>query len=90
MAEISALPFNLTASFNIDPIAQDEAIKIVKNQLIGIKGNVIKAQKDASRSGYSADLISSELKYSNEQAENFMEDLRTSMQKMYSSASPAA
>ena len=83
MAEISALPFNLTAAFNIDPIAQDEAIKIVKNQLIGIKGNVIKAQKEASRSGYSADLISSELKYSNEQAENFMEDLRTSMQKMY-------
>lgn len=83
MADLAGLPFNLTASFNIYPVATDEAIKLVKNRAMIIRGNVIKAQKDASEAGYSPDLISSELKYSSEQAEDFMEDLRNSNQKLY-------
>lgn len=83
MADISGLPFNLTASFNIVPIASDEAIKKVRNRTMAIKGNVIKAQKDASKNGYSSDLISSNLKFASEQAENLMDDLRNSEQKLY-------
>lgn len=83
MGEISALPFNFTASFNIEPIAQDRAVKIVQRQLLNIKANVIKAQKNASKEGYSGDLISSDLKYANEQAECLMEDLHSSEQKLY-------
>lgn len=83
MAELSAEPFNLTASFSIEPVAQDKAIKLVQNQLMNIRGNVIQAQKDASKAGYSSDLISSDLKFANEQAEDLMDDLRTSNQKLY-------
>lgn len=83
IADLSALPFNFTASFTIEPISQDKAIKSVKNQLIQIRGNVIKAQKDAAKEGYSGELISSDLKFTNEQAENLMEDLRTGAQNLY-------
>lgn len=83
MADIAGLPFNLTATFNIEPIPQDEAMKMVQMQLLNIRANVIQAQKDASKAGYSGDLISSDLKYSNEQAEYLMEDLRTSAEKLY-------
>lgn len=83
MADLAALPFNFTATFTIEPIAQDVAMKTVKNQLINIRGNVIQAQKDAAKAGYSGELISSDLKFANEQAEDLMDDLRTSNQKLY-------
>ncbi len=83
MSDLSALPFNLTASFHITPITKEDALKKVKQQVMNIRGDVIKAQKDAAKSGYSGDLISSELKYANDQAEELIDELRASEQKAY-------
>lgn len=83
MADLSGLPFNLTASFNIEPIAQDKALKMISRQLTNIRSNVIKAQKDAYRAGYSGDLISPELTFSQNQAEDLLDNMKTGGQKLF-------
>lgn len=83
ISDIADLPFNFTATFNIKPIAQDKALKITSRQNTSIQSNVIQAQKDAYRNGYSGDLISPDLKYASEQSEAFLEDLRTGKQKAF-------
>ncbi len=83
MADLSGLPFNLTATFNIIPIAQDKALKMVSRQLTNIRANVIKAQKDAYKAGYSGDLISPELTYSQNQAEELLDAMKSGGQKLF-------
>lgn len=83
MADLSALPFNLTASFNINPIAQDTAMKMVSHQLTNIRSNVIKAQKDASKAGYDPSLISPELMFAQEQAETLLDSMKVSSERLF-------
>lgn len=83
MAELSTLPFNYIANFNFTPIAPDVAIKKISRQLTNIRADVVKAQKNATKSGYSADLISPNLKFAREQMEFLQDDLRTGIQKLF-------
>lgn len=83
MEEVSSLPFNLTASFHFTPIRQDEAMKMINNQLTNIRSNVVDAQKNASKAGYSADLISPDLQHSREQAQYLLDDMRARNQKVF-------
>lgn len=83
LRDIGALPFNLTASVYLKPIDPDKAIKIIKNQVTNINANVIKAQKNAVKSGFSPELISSDLKFAQEQAEELMSDVRGRDQKTF-------
>lgn len=83
MADLSGLPFNFTASFTIVPISQDKALKQIGHQLTNIRSDVIKAQKDATKAGYSSDLISPELLFSQEQTAALLEDMKTNNQKAF-------
>lgn len=82
-ADLSALPFNFTATFNIDPIAQDEALKMISRQFTNIRSNVIKAQKDAYKAGYSSELISPELTFAQDQAEELLNNMKVGGQKLF-------
>lgn len=83
VAEISDLPFNLTASIYLEPLEQKQAFSIVRNNMVTINGNVIKAQKIATKSGYGHDMISPELLHAQEQAQLLMDDLRSSNQRLF-------
>lgn len=83
MGDISALPFNMVASFTADAKDMDEANKEIKRSMSGIRGNLIEAQKAAFKNGYSGDLVSPDLKYAQEQAEELNDSVRNGDQKMY-------
>lgn len=83
MSDLSALSFNFTASFTICPIPQDKALKFVSHKLTEIRTNIIKAQKDASKAGYSPNLISPELMFTQEQAEILLDEFKTGGQKAF-------
>lgn len=83
IAEISDLPFNLTASIFLNPLDQKKGFSVVRNNMVTINGMVIKAQKVASKSGYSASMISPELQHAQEQVSFLMDDLRSSNQKLF-------
>lgn len=83
MSDLSILPFNYIASFYIKPIAPDTAIKKTSSKLTSIRADVVKAQKNASRNGYSPELISPNLKFAKEQMEYLQSDLRTGQQKLF-------
>lgn len=83
LSEISALPFNLTTSIYLEPIDVDKALSIVKTQMTNINADVIKAQKTAAKEGYGANLISSDLRFAQEQGENLISDLRGRNQKAF-------
>ena len=61
----------------------DSAIKMVKNDIINVNANMIDKQKQASKSGYSVDLINPDLKSAVEEANALLEDLTARNQKMF-------
>lgn len=83
MSDLCSLSFNFVASFNVQPIPMDKAMKMVKEQMTNIRGNVIQAEKNAFKAGYSGDLISPTLKYSQEQAEDLLDEIRDCGQKLF-------
>lgn len=83
MQSVSELPFNMTASFYMEPIAPDKAMKLVNRHLGNIRSNVIDAEKNASKAGYSARLISPDLIHSEEQAQFLLDDMRSRDQSIF-------
>lgn len=83
MAEISDLPFNLTASVYLEPVDQAKAVNIVQTQMTNINMNVLDAEKRMARNGTSTTLISPSLQHSQEQCQFLMDDLRSSNQKCF-------
>lgn len=83
MAEIAALPMNLTASIYYQPLRTDKAVKLLKENLININGNVIEAQKKASAAGYDASLISTDLQEAQAQTKEMLQDITKRNQKMF-------
>lgn len=81
--ELTNLPYNMVTSIMFEPQPQDKAMKMIKNQIVNINSNVIEAQKKASKSGYSADLISPTLRDSSQEAEDLLSDMTTRNQKMF-------
>lgn len=82
-AEISELPFNLTASLTLEPVDITKAQSTIRNHMVTINGNVIKAEKEAAKAGYSNNLISPDLRHAQEQAEFLMDEIRHGNQKIF-------
>jgi len=83
VAELSDFSFNMMLTINIKSIAPDKAIKLVKKQIVGMEANKINYQKRAIKSGYSIDIIPSELEHSLKQADELLDDLLNKNQKMF-------
>lgn len=83
LAELTNTEFKMLTSVNIYPVPMEKAQKLVKAQIVNINANMIERQKSASRSGYSVDLISPELRETQEEAIDLMRSLSAQNQKMY-------
>lgn len=83
LAELTNTEFKMLTSFHIAPIPMETAQKLVKRQIININSNMIERQKMASKSGYSVDLISPELRKAQEEANDLMDSLSSKNQKLF-------
>ena len=83
LAELTNTEFKMLTSLNIYPVPMEKAQKLVKAQIVNINSNLIERQKVATKSGYSVDLISPELREAQEEANNLMHSLSAQNQKMY-------
>ena len=83
MSELNDLPFNLLTTVHFNSMRQDKAMSLIKRQIVNINSNVIDKQKRASKSGYSADLISPELLRAKDEADKTLSDMTSRNQKMF-------
>lgn len=81
--ELSSVSCNMLLSMHYETVNSEDAIKIVRNQMVNINSNVIKSQQRASKNGYSPELIPSALKYSQAEAEELMDAIVNKDQKMF-------
>jgi hypothetical protein len=83
LSELTDCEFPLLTTLNIQPVAQDKGLRLVKKQLTGMQANKIDAEKKAMRAGYSPETISHDLKQSLRQAEELLDDMMNKNQKMF-------
>jgi len=83
MFEICDNDFPVTTTLNIQPVAQDKGLRIVKKQLTGIEKDKIDAEKRAIKAGYSPETIQHSIKDAHAQAEILYDDMLNKNQKMF-------
>ena len=83
LSELVDVEFPLVTTINIQPLAQDKALRLIKRQLTGMEANKIESEKRAVRSGYSPETISHDLKQSLTQAEQLLNEVQNNDQKMF-------
>lgn len=83
LTDLSDLPCNMLTSVVYRPIPTDEAALMVKHQITNINENIVRAQKRAARGNYSSDIMPSELKRAQEEAENLRSDMQSRNQKLF-------
>ena len=75
--------FPVTTTLNIQPVAQEKGLKIVRKQLTGIEKDKQDAEKRAVKSGYSPETIKHSIKDAHAQAEVLYDDMLNKNQKMF-------
>lgn len=83
LAELSRTDCNMLTSLYFEPIEGEKALKLARYQITGINANMVEKQKQASKAGYSPDLISPELRDSAEEAQALFKDLTGKNQKLF-------
>lgn len=83
IAELHELPCHLTTGFHLTAVAQDSAIKMVRNQLVNINSNIIEQQKKAAQKGYSSNIISPDLEASKAETMALLNDITGKNQRLY-------
>lgn len=83
LTELSNMPFNMLLSVHYKAMPQDKSIKLLKNKLVDVNANIVVLQKRASKNGYSADIISPEIKQASEEVESLIGDLTQDNQKLF-------
>lgn len=83
LAEITDMPCRMLTSIHYQPISQDKAVKLLRNQMVNINSNVMTAQTKAAKKGYSGNLISPDLMKSQEETQKLIEAISSRNQKMY-------
>ena len=83
LSDLSGIPCNMMISCTIRAVPSKEASMLVKGQISGINANIMKAQKQAAKSGYSGDLLPSELQRAQEQAKALKDDMVSRNQKLF-------
>ena len=72
-SELTSISCNMLTSVHFDALATDKAIKLIRNQLTSIDGEVAKKQKKLSQDGISPDLLPPMLMKQREEAKKYME-----------------
>ena len=81
--DITSTTIDMSTSMHFTPIPTDLAVKRVKARLRNIDASLLDKQKQASRSGYSVDLISPELRGAHEQTAALLEEISRKSQNMF-------
>lgn len=83
LASIIDLPLPLNVTLHVQPIAQSEALALVKRQIDWMDKEIIDEQMSAVKKGYDFQILPSELKYSKEEAEDLLDHLQNKNQRLY-------
>jgi len=83
LSDICAINANIILTLNVRAIANDKGLKIARHRVNDISADVIEAQKKASKSGYSGELISPRLKLEAEEANELFDDLQKRDQRLF-------
>lgn len=75
--------FPVTTTLNVQPVAQDKGLRIVKKQLTGIQKDKMEAEKRAIKGGYSPETIQHSIIDAYHQAEALYDDMLNKNQKMF-------
>lgn len=81
--DITAVDFDMLLSMNIEQLDTITANNLVQNQLTNAGGKVVEAQKKASASGYSADIINPKLMDDMAEAKELLADMQNRNQKLF-------
>ncbi len=83
LAKIIDLPMPLSVTLHIAPIAQSEAIALVKRQIDWMDKEIIDEQMSAVKKGYDYTILPPELRYSKEEAEELLDFLRNKNERLF-------
>lgn len=83
MADLTATNCNMIVSMNLETVRQDKAVKAVRHQIVNVNSGIQKAQMQASKNGYSMDLLPEDLRQAQDEARNLLTDLTGRNQKMF-------
>lgn len=83
LRDLTDFDFPIITSLNIQPMAQEKAIRMVRKQLTGMEANIIEAQKKAIKAGYDPSMINHDLAHSQNEAMELLDALQTKNQKLF-------
>lgn len=83
ITELTSASCNALISMNLNSVPPDKAVKMVRRQITNINANMQEAQKNASKAGYSMDLIPFSIKQAQQEADELLQDLTGRNQKMF-------
>ena len=83
LANIIDLPIPLVVTLHIHPIAQSDALAMVKRQLDWMDKEIIDEQMAAVKKGYDYSILPPELRYSKEEAEELLDFLRNKNERLF-------
>lgn len=83
LMDLTDMPCNMICSVIHRTLPQKKALKYVRKQFIQYNVDVAKAEKQATKNGYSTDVISSELRRSKKEAEELLADVVSRNQKIF-------
>lgn len=83
LKELTDANCKMVTSLTYQPIDGQSALKMARDNIRNTNAEMIKKQEVASRSGYSPDLVSPELRSASEEAEALRDDLTGKNQKLF-------
>ena len=83
ISDLSDTPCSLLISINHHPIKTERALRMIKDQMMSINGQIASSQKKAIQGGYTYDLISPDLTISKDQTRDLLDDVIGRDQKLY-------
>ena len=83
ISSLSDLPINLNITMHIKSYEQDKAFSMIKSKISFMEQQKIDEQKKALKSGYDSEMLSYELRYSLDEAQELLDHLQNKNQKLF-------
>lgn len=82
IADLNEIPCHLTTGVHLTTVAQETAIKMVRNQITNINANILERQKKAAQKGTSG-IISPDMEAARDEALLLLDDITGKNQRLY-------
>lgn len=83
ISDLSDIQTTMLISINHVPVDTAKAVRMIKNQLTAVNGQIANSQKQAVQSGYTPDLIAPSLQLAQKQTRELMDDVVGRDQKLF-------